>query len=160
VVSDADIKPSLEAIKSLKLNMGSVRNWGEGELEAVKEAIKSIRELVSCELERKIITLRLGPADERLAEVLPVLSEAFRIAKEFVSAAKRRARVLDYADLEVHALKALEHRGTSLLPREVASLPGGRVSGHEPRAVRAAQQAHQRGQADGGRRREAVHIWL
>src|SRR5215212_5612574 len=87
--------------------MGSVRNWGEGELEAVKEAIKVIRELVRCELERKIITLRLGPADERLAEVLPVLSDAFKTARKFVSAAKRRARVLDFADLEVHALRAL-----------------------------------------------------
>jgi ATP-dependent helicase/nuclease subunit A len=109
LVSDADVRPSLEAIRSLKLNMGSVRNWGEGALEQVKEAIKITRELVHCELERKIITLRLGPADEQLAEVLPVLNDAFRIAREFVSVTKRRARLLDYADLEVHALRALEH---------------------------------------------------
>jgi ATP-dependent helicase/nuclease subunit A len=118
LASDADPRPSLEAVSSLKLNMGSVRNWGEGELEAIKEALKAIRELVRCELERKIITLRLGPADERLAEVLPVLNDAFKVAKEFVSAAKRRARVLDYADLEVHALRALEHEEVRAYYRE------------------------------------------
>jgi ATP-dependent helicase/nuclease subunit A len=56
--SDADVKPSLDAIDGLKLTMGSVRNWGEGELEAVKEAIKVVHALVRCELERKLITLR------------------------------------------------------------------------------------------------------
>src|SRR5829696_6933603 len=58
---------------------------------------------------RRARALELGPADERLAEVLPVLRDAYGVARGFVSAAKRRARVLDFADLEVHALKALEH---------------------------------------------------
>ena len=89
LVSDVDARPSLEAVSNLKLNMSSVRNWGEGELEEVKEAIKVMCELVRCELERKIITLRLGPADERLAESIPMLNDAFRIAREFVSATKR-----------------------------------------------------------------------
>src|SRR5215207_665091 len=118
LASDADARLSLEAVSNLKLNMGSVRNWGEGALEAVKDAIKVVRELVRCELERRIITLRLGPADERLAEALPVLSDAFRIARKFISAVKRRTRVLDYADLEVHALRALEHEEVRAYYRE------------------------------------------
>jgi ATP-dependent helicase/nuclease subunit A len=105
-------------VSNLKLNMGSVRNWGEGELEEVKEAIKVMRELVRCELERKIITLRLGPADERLAEAIPTLNDAFRSTREFISSTKRRARVLDYADLEVHALRALEHEEVRVYYRE------------------------------------------
>ena len=51
----------------------------------------------------------LGPADERLASALPVLRDAFGQARAFLAQAKRRSRVLDFADLEVHALRALEH---------------------------------------------------
>ncbi len=116
--SDADTKPLLEAISGVRLNVGSVRNWGEGELGAVKDALKIVREIVRTELDRGMVALEVGPADERLAEALPVLKDAFGIARDFVSAAKRRARLLGFSDLEVHALRALEHEGVRAYYRE------------------------------------------
>ncbi|MGH3148917.1 MAG: UvrD-helicase domain-containing protein, partial [Rubrobacter sp.] len=104
-------RPSFEALASINLVGGSKGSWGEGELETVKEALRAVRGLVRAELKRGIVTLELGPSDDRLAEVLPVLRDAYRTAQATVSLAKRRARVLDFADLEVHALRALEHEG-------------------------------------------------
>ena len=68
-----------------------------------------MRELARAELRRGIVVLEPGPADERLASALPVLRDAFGRARAFLAEAKRRSRVLDFADLEVHALRALEH---------------------------------------------------
>jgi len=107
--SNANSKSSFEALDSIRLTGGKKGNWGEGELPMVREALKAVRELARTQLRRGIVTLELGPADERLAEVLPVLRDTYLVARGFVSAAKRRARALDFADLEVHALKALEH---------------------------------------------------
>src|SRR5919107_487090 len=67
--------------------------------------------MARAELRRGIAVLELGPADERLAGALPILRDAFRRAGAFLAEAKRRSRVLDFADLEVHALRALEHEG-------------------------------------------------
>jgi len=73
-----------------------------------------------------------------------VLNDAFKIAKEFVSAAKRRARVLDYADLEVHALRALEHEEVRAYYREkwraflVDKFPRRTCGASTPEAIREA----------------------
>jgi ATP-dependent helicase/nuclease subunit A len=107
--SGANPKAYFEALDSIRLTGGKKSNWGEGELPMIREALKAVRELARTQLRRGIVTIELGPADERLAEVLPVLRDAYGVARGFVSAAKWRARVLDFADLEVHALKALEN---------------------------------------------------
>jgi ATP-dependent helicase/nuclease subunit A len=98
----------LEIIQGIKLVGGSQKNWGDGEIEAVKASLKDLRELVNYALKEGLVTLELGPADDRLAAMLPALRESFSVAKAHVDAAKRRVRVLDFADLEVHALRALE----------------------------------------------------
>ena len=95
-------------IKGIKLNGGRKANWPEGELPAVKDALKRLRARVEDELKRGMVALEVGPADERLAEVLPVLTDSFGRAAEFLSEEKRRARVLDFSDLELHALQALQ----------------------------------------------------
>ena len=43
-----------------------------------------MRELARAELKRGIVTLELGAADDRLAEVLPVLRASYGVAREFV----------------------------------------------------------------------------
>ena len=48
-----------------------------------------MREVARAALKRGIATLELGPADERLAEVLPVLGDSYRLAQQFVSEARR-----------------------------------------------------------------------
>ncbi len=73
----ADAAANLGALAGVKLRGGKQRNWGEGELDLVKEAIKVARGLAQAELKRGIVTLELGPADERLAGILLVLRDAF-----------------------------------------------------------------------------------
>lgn len=92
-----------------ELRGGRKQAWSDGELASVKEALKLVRELARGALRRGIVVLELGPADERLASALPVLRDAFGRARAFLAEAKRRSRVLDFADLEVHALRALGH---------------------------------------------------
>lgn len=99
----------LETIAAVKLNVGSAKAWGGGGLEAVKEALRSLRDdCVKPALDAGLVTLELGSADDRLADVLPALRDAFSQAGEIIASAKRRANVLDFADLEVCALRALK----------------------------------------------------
>lgn len=107
--SESDRRPYLEALASINLQGGSKKKWGETEFGMVKDALRALRDLARNELKRGMITLQVGPADARLAEALPALRGAYESAQGHVALAKRRARVLDFADLEAHALKALEH---------------------------------------------------
>jgi ATP-dependent helicase/nuclease subunit A len=107
--SDDEVSEALEALCGISLKGGGKKRWGEGKLETVKDALKALRDRARVERRHGIVTLKLGPADERLKEVLPVVREAFKGAGAFISEAKRRSRILDFSDLEVHALKALEH---------------------------------------------------
>jgi ATP-dependent helicase/nuclease subunit A len=102
-------KSAFEILVSIDLRGGKKGAWSDGELTSVKEALRLVRELARAELRRGIVVLEPGPADERLASALPVLRDAFSQARAFLTEAKRRSRVLDFADLEVHALRALEH---------------------------------------------------
>jgi ATP-dependent helicase/nuclease subunit A len=103
-----DHKSAFELLAKIDLRGGKKKAWVEGELASVKEALKLVLELARVAVRRGIVVLEPGPADERLAGALPVLRDAFRRARAFLTDAKRRSRVLDFADLEVHALRALE----------------------------------------------------
>ena len=102
-------KSAFELLVSIDLRGGKKGAWSDGELASVKEALRLVRELARAELRRGIVVLEPGPADERLASALPVLRDSFSQARAFLTQAKRRSRALDFADLEVHALRALEH---------------------------------------------------
>jgi ATP-dependent helicase/nuclease subunit A len=104
-----EVAHRIEALAGVKVNRGKKGNWEGDELERVKETIKTVRGLAQDAQKRGIVSLEIGPADRRLSEVLPVLREAFGMAQKFILAAKKRARVLDFADLEVHALRALSY---------------------------------------------------
>ena len=102
-------KSAFELLTSIDLRGGKKGAWSDGELASVKDALRLVRELARAELRHGIVVLEPGPADERLASALPVLRDSFSQARAFLTEAKGRSRVLDFADLEVHALRALEH---------------------------------------------------
>lgn len=100
----------LETISAIKLNVGSAKAWSNGGLEAVKDALRTLRDdCVKPALEAGLLSLELGEADESLTSVLPTLLDVFRQAGESIASAKRIANVLDFADLEVCALRALRN---------------------------------------------------
>ncbi len=99
---------AFDVLAGLKANVGSTKNWPGGDLAAVKEAFKTLREAVRAARKEGLAELALGPVDDRFAELLPDLERAFRQVRAALADDKRRRRVLDFADLEAHALRALE----------------------------------------------------
>ncbi len=100
---------ALENLTKINLQGGSKKKWPDGGFTEVKEAIASLKKLADKELKRGRISLEVGESDQKLAAILPILKQAFIQVREFLAAAKRKARLLDFADLEVYALKALSH---------------------------------------------------
>lgn len=100
---------ALEALSSINLRGGKKDNWNVDDLAVVKDALGRLRAQVREEIDRGLVNLQVGSVDERLAGVLPVLSEAFDRVSKSLAEAKKRARVLDFADLEVYARRALQH---------------------------------------------------
>ncbi|AFZ66721.1 UvrD-helicase domain-containing protein [Deinococcus peraridilitoris] len=90
----------------VKLTGGSAKNWPDGGLSEVKDAVKTLRKLTEDAL-KEGLTLTLGPSDTWLEAALPDLREAFELVRAFLAERKRREGLLDYADLEVYALHAL-----------------------------------------------------
>lgn len=108
VESGGNITESLSVIDRLKINVGSKKNWTEGGLEIVRETIKELRDLVQKALKDGLVTLELSAVDEQLKGILPALQEALSSVQKYINQEKRRSRVLDFADLEVGALQALQ----------------------------------------------------
>jgi ATP-dependent helicase/nuclease subunit A len=104
-----DTPLAFEVFAEIKLTGGKQGNWPPGSLPGVKAALKTLREAAAAAAKEGLVLLALGPADERLAASLPALREAFTLVRSRLRDAKRRARVLDFSDLEAHALKALSH---------------------------------------------------
>ena len=107
---EAAEKGDLDALAGIVLRGGSAKKWPAGGLSEVKEALKKIRELAGRASEG-LAGLAPAPVDDRLAEMLPALREAFRHVRERMKRAKLAARRLDFADLEEYALRALQHEG-------------------------------------------------
>ncbi|MDC0833468.1 UvrD-helicase domain-containing protein [Geitlerinema sp. CS-897] len=99
----------LDSLTSIDLRGGSKKNWDTGELDRVKAAVKPLRELVRNALHTGFVSLQTCELDDRLAEILPVLKDAFEYTWEDLMRQKRRSRLLTFADLEVCALNALRH---------------------------------------------------
>jgi ATP-dependent helicase/nuclease subunit A len=105
-----DIPNSLAIITGLKINVGSQKNWGgKDNLDEVKAAIKTLRELADKAVADGMVTLTPNEFDDRTEAMLPALRQAFSAVKIHLNQAKKLRRVLDFNDLEVHALQALEH---------------------------------------------------
>ncbi|WP_045235008.1 UvrD-helicase domain-containing protein, partial [Deinococcus pimensis] len=96
-----------QGVLEVKLTGGSVKGWPGGGFTEVKDAIRVLREAVGDALTRGL-ALEMGESDAWLGTVLPALREAFHLVRGDLQERKRREGLLDYADLEVHALRALE----------------------------------------------------
>ena len=95
------------ALGGIDLRSGSAKAWGEA-IGTVKEACGALRDLYRGFA--WAFQLTLGPADDSLRGLLPLLAESYRLVEAQLSEQKRRERLLDFSDLELHALRALEQR--------------------------------------------------
>ena len=103
-----DIKTILEKITKISLRGGSAKKWLNGGFAEVKDAISSLKDFIKDTLKTGLITLEIGVADEKLKAMLPSLQKAFSLVQKYINRAKLTARVLNFADLEVCALRALQ----------------------------------------------------
>lgn len=104
-----DAREALIHFRAVKRTGGSKENWPGDTLAQVKSALETVQTLTKAGEKEGLLALELGPADAQLETLLPVLQDAFEHVQAHLSAAKREARVLDFADLELHALRALGH---------------------------------------------------
>jgi ATP-dependent helicase/nuclease subunit A len=102
-------KPALEQLTSINLRGGSHKKWPDGGLREIKGAIATLKDLANKEMNQGVINIEITEHDQTLTNILPTLHQAFVQVREFLAAAKRKARLLDFADLEVYALQALKN---------------------------------------------------
>ena len=97
----------LELLDGIDLRGGRQAAWPGAAVRSVKDALRTLRDAARAALGEGLVDLALGPADERLRALLPHVRAAFDTVRSALAREKRRRRVLDFADLEVHALRAL-----------------------------------------------------
>jgi ATP-dependent helicase/nuclease subunit A len=108
LLEKGQVAQALAILNSLKINVGSQRNWGGKEaLAEVKAAIAALRDLAREAIKTGLITLAPNPYDDQTDALLPNLLGAFAWVRDFLQKAKYQQRILDFNDLEVHALPAL-----------------------------------------------------
>ena len=106
-LSRGEVEAAVETLVSLSLVGGSKKAFPAGDFVLLGEALKQLREAVRGAVAAGLVNLELGEADERLAAILPQLHAAYQGARQRLESEKRSRRVLDFSDLEVHALRAL-----------------------------------------------------
>ncbi|MBE9239960.1 UvrD-helicase domain-containing protein [Synechocystis salina] len=90
-------------------NIGSKKNWADEEtLKTLRRTLIDWRDFTKYFPNSDLVTLQWGELDEKIEVLLPALRDAFIFVRDFVSNAKNHQRLLDFNDLEIHALKALE----------------------------------------------------
>ncbi|HEX7040681.1 MAG TPA: UvrD-helicase domain-containing protein [Trueperaceae bacterium] len=104
-----DPERALAAAKAVRLNGGRESAWPDGGLRSVKAAAGEVRDAVKAVCGSGPLALSWGPADDGLADLLPHLRTAYEHVSRRLERARREARVLGFADMELHALRALEH---------------------------------------------------
>ncbi|ANV85832.1 hypothetical protein AWQ21_14975 (plasmid) [Picosynechococcus sp. PCC 7003] len=102
---------TLQALQTLKVgNVGSKKSWPS---EDVKNIVRSqaiaFRDFVKKSPEISLLGLTLGELDERETQWVTTLKGAFQWVEQRLKKIKQQARVLDFNDLEIYALKALEN---------------------------------------------------
>ena len=179
-----DAELAVDCVGRFRTNAGSKKAWDEVELEAVREALRTVKGAIKDASSEGRVHLVWGPADDAWAAMQPSLRTAYHSVRSHLDDAKRRARALDFADLEVHALRALEHdevrehyserwkaylvdefQDTNPVQARILDLLLGRCGtgrGTRSRATRGADRrgSRPRSPRDGRRRREAGHLRL
>ena len=102
-----------QTLAGLRPTAGRASDWGAGgvELADVKAALRTLRDAAR-ELwqdGRGPAAWRWGPLDDRMVERTAAVRTAFARVRADLTERKRRAKVVDFGDLEVHAVRALEH---------------------------------------------------
>lgn len=100
----------LEAFSRVSLTGGSKKQWGEESFNAVKDAINQLKQQAKSNL-GLLQALTVNEWDDAAEAMLPVLREVFESVRSHLHMAKQQQRFLNYNDLEIHALKALEDSG-------------------------------------------------
>ena len=103
----SDLHSIFAVFDSIDLRTGSKKKWKYGGFQEVKEALGVVRDPIKKFKHRDVLTLELGEIDRQFSEILPDLQAAFQFVCEALDRAKTRNRVLEYADLEIRALRAL-----------------------------------------------------
>ena len=97
---------SCGALDSLHAGRGSKKAWDEPTLQALKSACAALRTLYR--EGAYLFGAELGEADDLLARATRGVGEAYRRVREHLEEQKRLQRVLDFNDLELRALRALD----------------------------------------------------
>jgi ATP-dependent helicase/nuclease subunit A len=105
-----NIAAELNQIAKVDLRGGSAKSWASKEdLAEVKEHLKAIKEWVKPIEKAGLLTLTMGELDQQIVATLPDLKKAFEFVQNYLSEIKQQQRILDFNDLEVYALKALNN---------------------------------------------------
>jgi len=110
-VADDEAVPAWQTLAGLRPSAGRASDWGGGDLADVKAALRTLRDAAR-ELwqdGRGPAAWRWGPLDDRMVERTEAVRSAFARVRADLTERKRRAKVVDFGDLEVHAVRALEH---------------------------------------------------
>ncbi len=95
-------------LAAIKPNSGSSKNWPDGALQTIREALKVLRERVKQAQQAGAFGRELGEADHLLMAYRPLLREAYERVRDELRQRQRQARQLSFAESEGGALRALE----------------------------------------------------
>lgn len=101
-----NIPGALAVLKTMKTNVGIAKNWIDGGKDGIQQNLRDLKTAVLEFFDQA--TLQFTENEVKLARQLELLRTAFSQVRTDLQAAKLRQRVLDYSDLEVYALKALQ----------------------------------------------------
>ena len=109
-LEDAEnIDRAVEIIDKVNLRVGSKKNWQGDSLKTVRATLKILRESARRVSSQGLLDLKLGEADERLKEIIPLLTQAYGQVTSYLSHLKLQSKVLTFGDLEIYALQALNN---------------------------------------------------
>ena len=102
----SNIPEALSVLKTVKTNVGTAKNWIDGGKDEIQQSLRDLKTAVLEFIDQA--TLQFTENEVELARQLELLRIAFSQVRTDLQAAKLRQCVLDYSDLEVYALKALQ----------------------------------------------------
>lgn len=103
-----------QVLSALRSTLGRAGDWralGGVELAPLKAALRTLRDAArdAWNAGRGPAAWSWGERDERMLERTAAARSAFARVRADLAERKRRARLVDFGDLELHALRALEH---------------------------------------------------
>ena len=106
---EAASDPILFVLRSKEINLtgGAPTVWGADRLKEVKAAITTIRDCIKSAF-KPVFNLESSTDLSDLNDIIPTLRTAYEQVQTALQSAKRQRRLLDYNDLEIHALRALQ----------------------------------------------------